>query len=347
MRATMPFKPWLLLSPKMAHDLAPIGLQALAAFRKAKVYEWQPLEWQGLKFKNRLGTAGGVDKDGSLVQPWWTFGPGFLEIGTVTPQPQGPNEGRIIDRDHSAQAIWNRMGFPGRGAEIVATNLRVLPREHLTPLFINIGKNRSTTNQNAAHDYIECIDRLAFAADAFVVNISSPNTSGLRDLFRTEIFRPFLGAILEARNHQRKNLHNRQLPLLLKLSPDLSDEDLNRIVDVSAELGIDGWIATNTTMSREDGSPFPAEGGVSGRPLAERSKKVLSILLTKAQPFRKGKLIVSAGGVMTPEDVNERLVLGADLVQIYAALIYEGPQFFCKVARHMTQQASRTPSMPH
>ncbi len=333
-------KPWLLLSPKIAHDLAPIGLHALAAFRKPKVYEWQSHEWQGLKFKNRLGTAGGVDKDGSLVQAWWTFGPGFLEIGTVTPQPQGPNEGRIIDRDCSAQAVWNRMGFPGKGAEAVAETLRQLPQEHLTPLFINIGKNRTTGNQNAERDYIECIDRLAFAADAFVVNISSPNTSGLRDLFRTEVFRPFLGSILEARNRQKAKLNGRKLPLLLKLSPDLLDEDLHRIVAVSGELGIDGWIATNTTLSREQGSPFPPEGGVSGRPLAERSKQVLQKLLLAAAPYREEKMIVSAGGVMTPEDVSERLALGADLVQVYAALIYEGPQFFCHVARHMTQQAS-------
>ena len=334
------FKPWLLLSPKMAHDLAPIGLQALATFRKPTVYEWQPLEWQGLKFKNRLGTAGGVDKDGSLVRPWWTFGPGFLEIGTVTPQPQGPNEGRIIDRDLSARAVWNRMGFPGQGAEAVAENLRKLPREHLTPLFINIGKNRSTANENAERDYIECINHLAFAADAFVVNISSPNTSGLCDLFRTDVFKPFLGAIIDARNHQRTKLNGRRLPLLLKLSPDLLDEDLNRIIGVSGELGLDGWIATNTTLNRDEGSPFPAEGGVSGLPLAERSKKVLLKVLTAAQPYRKEKLIISAGGVMTPADVSERLAIGADLVQVYAALIYEGPKFFCLVARQMTQQAS-------
>lgn len=336
-QAMTAFKPWLLLSPKFAHDLAPLGLHALAAFRKPKVYEWQPFEWQGLRFQNRLGTAGGVDKDGGQTRDWWTFGPGFLEIGTVTPKPQGPNEGRIIDRDRANLAVWNRMGFPGMGAERVAGTLARLPERHLTPLFINIGKNRTTANENAARDYIACIDRLAFAADAFVVNISSPNTAGLRELFRPEVFRPFLGSILEARDRARGQ-HGGKLPLLLKLSPDLNDEDIARIVSVSCDVGIDGWIATNTTLSREPGSPFPAEGGVSGGPLAERSKAVLKKLLAAAAPHRDGRLIVSAGGVMTPEDVRERIELGADLVQVYSALIYNGPQFFGQVARYMAQK---------
>lgn len=329
-------KPWLLLNPKLAHDLAPIGLQALALCRKPQVYEWQkwrPLEWRGLTFRNRLGIAGGVDKDGARVRDWWKFGPGFIEIGTVTPKPQGPNEGRIIDRDASSQAVWNRMGFPGKGAQAVRENLERLGHRHLTPLFINIGKNRATKNEDAAKDYCECIDQLAFAADAFVINISSPNTTGLRDLFRAETFRPFMGAIIEARD--RFATADRKLPLLLKLSPDLDPADLERVVRLSRELGVSGWIATNTTLAREKGSPFPPEGGVSGKPLAARSKQCLKSLLATLGQRSPDELVISAGGVMTPEDVAERLAMGADLVQVYAALVYEGPGFFRRVAQHM------------
>lgn len=331
-------KPWLLLNPKLAHDLAPLGLHAMALCRRPRVYRWRKwpeLSWQGLTFQNRLGIAGGVDKDGDRARDWWKFGPGFIEIGTVTPRPQGPNEGRIIDRDSPSRAVWNRMGFPGKGAIAVRENLRGLERDRLTPLFINIGKNRSTPNEDAARDYCECVEKLAFAADAFVINISSPNTRGLRDLFRAESFRPFLGAIIESRNRHRSA--DRRLPLLLKLSPDLEREDLERVVRMSRELGVSGWIATNTTLARETNSPFPTEGGVSGLPLAARSKAVLKDLLGILGSRSSEELVISAGGVMTPEDVGERLQLGADLVQVYAALVYEGPGFFRRVANYMNQ----------
>lgn len=326
-------KPWLLLSAQQAHDLMPLGLQILAAFRETRIPEWNPLRWRGLEFKNRLGIAGGVDKNGASIEDWWTFGPGFLEVGTVTPRPQGPNPGRIVDRDLEHLAVWNRMGFPSQGAWHVRSNLMDLPAPRATPIFINIGKNRTTSNEEAAKDYIECIDILGDLADAWVVNISSPNTSGLRDLFKPENFRPFLESILEARTLRT----TKRAPVLLKLSPDLNDDDLEFVVSTAVKTGIDGFIATNTTVAREKYLLFPSEGGVSGRPLAKRSKDTLQKLIALLGSARHDLLIISAGGIMTPEDIKERLSLGADLVQVYAALIFEGPWFFSRVAKSLSR----------
>lgn len=327
-------KPWMLLSPKRAHDLMPIGLQLLSAFRETHIPVWSPFTWRGLEFKNRLGIAGGVDKDGELIEEWWTFGPGFIEIGTVTPKPQGPNDGRIVDRDLAHRALWNRMGFPSKGAWYVRANLTDLPKERATPIFVNIGKNRTTSNEAAVNDYIECIDIIGDLADAWVINISSPNTPGLRDLFKPEKFHPFLEAIIEARTMRTR----RRAPVLLKLSPDLSAEDLEFVIATAVKLGIDGFIATNTTLAREPGLKFPNEGGVSGQPLAKRSKEVLRQLIALLGSARHDFLIVSVGGVMDTEDVRERISLGADLVQVYSTLVFEGPWFFSRVAEFMTKE---------
>jgi dihydroorotate dehydrogenase len=327
-------KPWLLLPPKLAHDLAPIGIQMLSAFQSDPTPVWRPLKWRGLEFKNPLGLAGGVDKDAGLIEEWWKLGAGFIEVGTVTPLAQAANAGKIIDRDVPSGALWNRMGFPGRGVKIARENLLDLPPQRKSPIFVNIGKNRDTPNERAAEDYATCMAEIGELADAFVINISSPNTTGLRDLFREENFAPFLEAIMQARGPQARGQNSKQVqPLLLKLSPDLQMSDLTSIVKTSARLGIDGFIATNTTLSRAPGSPFPAEGGVSGQPLAELSKYILRKVIDLLGSARDGKLLISAGGVMTPEDVLERLHLGADLVQVYTALVYEGPGFFRHVAR--------------
>lgn len=327
-------KPWLLLPPKVAHDLAPFGLQLMAAFRTSSPPAWRPFQWQGLSFPNRLGIAGGVDKDGERIEDWWALGAGFIEIGTVTPRPQDPNPGKIIDRDLNTQALWNRMGFPGKGMWHVRANLMDLPQERPTPIFVNIGKNRDTSNEDAAKDYAACIETLSGYADAFVVNISSPNTSGLRDLFKPDVFGAFLKPVIEARNLSKAS----KTPILLKLSPDLQDQDLATAVGKAVDLGINGFVATNTTLAREPGTIFPTEGGVSGKPLANRSKETLGKLIQFLGTSRPGKLIVSAGGVMSADEVFERLDMGADLVQVYTALIYEGPRFFL----HVAQQANRS-----
>lgn len=323
-------RPWLLLPAKLAHDLAPLALEFNWLFGERKTYTWRPFSWRGISFQNRLGIAGGVDKNASQVEEWWMYGPGFIEIGTVTPKPQGPNPGKIISRDNKLEAVWNRMGFPSDGAWSTQENLRDLQRPFHSPVFVNIGKNRNTPNEEAARDYAECMEILAGYADAFVVNISSPNTKGLRELLEPANLRRFLSEVLAA----RKKCSAPQTPVLLKISPDLTDHDLFAIVETAKDLGVDGFIATNTTLARETGSPFPAEGGVSGKPLAARSKAVLKTLVTILGQSRGDTLIVSAGGVMSPQDVFERLDMGADLVQVYSALIFHGPRFFRSVAEY-------------
>jgi dihydroorotate dehydrogenase len=330
---TTSLKPWLWLPPRVAHDLSPFVLKACSLVRSRVTYEWRPLEWKGLRFANRLGIAGGVDKNGGSVPGWWTLGPGFLEIGTVTPLPQGPNPGQIMQRDIREGALWNRMGFPSAGADRVARNLAKLGRPYHSPLLVNIGKNRATPNECAADDYITCMRKLAAYADAFVINISSPNTSGLRDLLKRENLKNFLAPLSESRNALPT-----RTPLLLKLSPDIGRADLDSALATSIELGLDGWIVSNTTLQREPGSRFPAEGGVSGAPLANLSRDLLKTAVQLLGPDKHDRLLISAGGIMSPSDVRERLELGADLVQVYSALIFQGPGFFAQVAREFANE---------
>ena len=322
-------KPWLRIPPKLAHDLAPLALQLAASFREIKTPVWKPFSWRGLQFQNRLGTAGGVDKDAELVEEWWAFGAGFVEVGTITPEPQAPNLGKIFDRDIQNRALWNRMGFPSSGVFVARENLRDLPGPRATPVFVNIGKNRTTSNDDAVRDYASCISALSGLADVIVINISSPNTTGLRELLEPQHLHRFLAGVLAARNRS----DHADTPVLLKLSPDMLKEELKNVIDIACSLGIDGFTATNTTLARDHHSPFPHEGGVSGGPLAERSIATLGFILETLGSRRDGKLIVSAGGILTPEDVKNRLDMGCDLVQAYTALVYEGPWFFDQVAR--------------
>jgi dihydroorotate dehydrogenase len=316
-------KPWLWLSPALAHKLSPTVLKSLSVFGSEKPPEWEPLEWRGLRFPNRLGIAGGVDKDATNIRSWWRLGAGFVEIGTITPQPQPGNTPPVLDRDVPHEALWNRMGFPSQGVKRVKTRLQEMRRPFLTPVFANIGKNAATPLESAADDYLELLRHLRGTVDGFVVNISSPNTKGLRDLLKPERLQSFLQPILAGK----------QEPILLKLSPDMEPEELERVLGISHDLGMDGWILTNTSQGIRDGLKFPKEGGVSGRPLGPRSKELLAQALQILGAHRQGKLIVSVGGVMNDQDVRERLALGADLVQVYSALIFEGPYFFRKVAK--------------
>lgn len=286
---------------------------------------WQSFVWKGLVFKNPLGIAGGVDKNADFLRAWPSLGCGFVEVGTITPQPQEPNPGKILDRDRRASAMWNRMGFPSAGAEEARANLKAA-RPWSVPVFVNIGKNRDTANSEAAKDYVELIHYLHTQADAFVVNVSSPNTKGLRDLQEAASLKALLGPVVSSAKIYRR-------PVLVKLSPDLSEDDLSRSIGVGAECGVDGFILTNTTLSRAPHSPFPPEGGVSGAPLKDLSLKALSQAVRILGDRRQDFLLVSVGGVMTPEDVFERLRLGADLVQVYSALVFDGPGFFRRVAR--------------
>lgn len=315
-------KPWLWLPSNWAHDLGPSILPIIARLTPTFDNKWQPLSFKNINFANPLGIAGGVDKSGKTLPAWKKLGAGFLEVGTVTPEPQKANPGKIMDRDIERQALWNKMGFPNAGAEKLLERLRKWERRE-TPLFINIGKNRWTSNADAHKDYAHCVKMLHPYADAFVVNLSSPNTKGLRDLlseselvgFLSSFFRE-LGALAD------DNV------FLLKLSPDMDDETLKMVLTHSFDY-VDGWILTNTTKRREPETKFPmTEGGVSGLPVQPFSRQSLAIAAEFLKPFSEKKLLVSVGGVDTAEEVSLRLKMGADLVQAYSALVFEGPSFF-------------------
>jgi dihydroorotate dehydrogenase len=321
-------KPWLALPAGLAHDLAPLAINGYAyLFGHDLSPCWLPFDFKNLYFCNRLGIAGGVDKNAETIKSFERIGCGFVEIGTVTPRPQKANPGKIIDRDIKSKSLWNKMGFPSIGVEDVYYNLKNFKEHSQLPVFANVGKNRSTPNEFAANDYIEVIDRLALVSDAFVINISSPNTKGLRDLLKPPNLSQFLKPLADFRSS--KSLDK---CFLLKLSPDLEKQELIEAVKVSVDNGFDGFILTNTTLSRQPGMNFSNEGGVSGAPLSPLSLRALDVVTSTCRAFSDKKLIVSVGGVMTEADVFERINNGADLVQIYTALVFEGPSFFNKVA---------------
>lgn len=316
-------KPWFLLPSQIAHDLLPWALTLLSLFCKNKTPEYKKFAWRGLTFLNPMGIAGGVDKTARNLYHWQKLGVGFLEVGTLTPLPQGPNSGKIVDRNIATESLWNKMGFPNAGADSALEQIvKLKPYLHV-PLFVNIGKNRTTNNELAFQDYIQCINKLKGVADVFVINISSPNTQGLRQLLTADYFKKFLTPILEHKAHAAL-----PQPFLLKLSPDMTEAELRNVLDISLELKIDGWILTNTTTDREQTPFFSAEGGMSGKPLAKKSKALLKICSQHLQGQRTDQLIISAGGISSPAEVQERLDLGANLVQVYSALAFQGPLFF-------------------
>ena len=323
----MKVRPWLWLSPSLAHKLSPPLLNGLHFFTPThKPPKWRPFDWRGLHFPNRLGVAGGVDKDARNVKAWWSLGAGFIEVGTITPLPQPGNTPPVLGRDVAQLAVWNRLGFPSQGVDKVKRRLSRLPMPRGTPVFANIGKNASTPLDQAHLDYIKLLDQLRGTVDGFVINVSSPNTKGLRELLKPDRLQDFLSPILQS-------LPKHHDPVLLKLSPDMEEGELAQTLEISMALGIDGWILTNTSQSIRDNLSFPKEGGVSGQPLAGRSRQLLQRTIEILGDRRSDKLLISVGGILNADDVTERLELGADLVQVYSALIFEGPRFFRRVAK--------------
>ncbi|MDZ4661117.1 MAG: quinone-dependent dihydroorotate dehydrogenase [Pseudomonadota bacterium] len=323
-------KPWLYLPVSWAHPLGHIYLKIYGKLKSPKVKKWRSLIWKDLVFPNPLGIAGGVDKSGDSIQGWWSCGAGFLEVGTVTPLPQNPNPGKILARDIKNLAVWNRLGFPSLGMEHTFKTLANIKKPWPTPVLINVGKNRSTPNHEAHNDYLAVMNHLNSLADVFVINISSPNTIGLRDLQSEDALKQLLDKTLQA--YRQKNAGFSR-PILLKLSPDLNQIELEAALNISLEFEIDGWILSNTTLSRYSDCPFPTEGGVSGKPLAKLSLNSLKLALNFLGSKRTGKLLISVGGISSHEDIEERLALGANLVQVYSALIYNGPGFFSDMSK--------------
>jgi len=288
----------------------------------------------GLKFRNPVGLAAGFDKNAEMMGEMANLGFGFVEIGTVTPLPQPGNDKPRMFRLPADGALINRMGFNNFGVDIAAERIAAFrrdPKNANRGLIIggNIGKNKVTPNEDAVSDYIKCFDRLFDVVDYFVVNVSSPNTPGLRALQEK-------GPLMEILNtlQQRNNKNGISRPILLKIAPDLTDSQLDDIVDIVQQTGIAGVIATNTTISRENlSSPLKEEtGGLSGKPLTKRSTQVIAYLYKKSNGSFP---IIGVGGIHSAEDAIEKLNAGASLIQLYTGFIYEGPGLIGRINKEL------------
>jgi len=326
------------LNPEAAHHTVTGGLQRFTKIWGAKsllknlyTVEDKRLEREvfGLKFKNPVGLAAGFDKNAAYIEEMAGLGFGFIEIGTVTPRPQPGNDKPRMFRLVADEALINRMGFNNQGADVAAGRLKRLKNKNGLIIGGNIGKNKVTPNEEAVNDYIYCFNSLFDYVDYFVVNVSSPNTPGLRDLQEKEPLTHLLNT-LQKLNEQKES----PKPILLKIAPDLTDSQLDDIVDIVRDTHIAGVIATNTTISRaglqSEEALVQEAGGVSGKPLTKRSTEVVRYLATKSNGAFP---IIGVGGIHSAADAIEKLEAGAALVQVYTGFIYEGPALVSAICK--------------
>jgi dihydroorotate dehydrogenase len=353
------------IRPERAHELT---LDGLENSRHLFGVHWflrqifkappKPVEAFGLTFPNPVGLAAGYDKDAAAVRGLSTLGFGHVEVGTVTPLPQPGNPKPRVFRLPEDRAVINRMGFPSAGSAKVVKNINKLGRcnyalaeqtrvinlrgffmpgkrkqsKSKMILGVNIGKNKNTPNAEAVLDYLSLLELFAPCADYLTINISSPNTVGLRELQGREALEMLLTQLHKQRKMEEKKLR-KKLPLLVKLAPDLSDEELADALDVILATGMDGVVATNTTIARDPelvSDKKQETGGLSGAPLTSASDTMLEKIVKHVD----GQIpIVSVGGIMSPEDAKRRLEMGATLVQVYTGLIYEGPGLVKKIVK--------------
>lgn len=277
----------------------------------------------GLTFPNPVGLGAGFDKDARLFRELAGFGFGFIEIGTLTPRPQDGNPKKRLFRLKDDQAIINRMGFNNQGVDAAAARLK---EPHRVLVGGNIGKNKNTPNEKAVADYLYCLEVLYPCVDYFVVNVSSPNTPGLRELQDKAPLTALLNTLKNAGKRHATTHNTAEKPILLKIAPDLNEAQLLDIIEIIRATGTDGVIATNTTISRDglqsDTGLTSETGGLSGRPLRKRSTEVIRFLSEKSG---KAFPIIGVGGIHSPEDALEKLDAGASLVQLWTGFIYEGP----------------------
>jgi dihydroorotate dehydrogenase len=281
-----------------------------------------------------FGLAGGFDKNARAVRGLTMLGFGFVEVGTVTPRPQPGNEKPRMWRELDLRGVRNRMGFNNEGAEAAAERLRRLRSTKAGRAAVvgaNIGKNKTTPAERAADDYAACARLLAPWADYLVVNVSSPNTPGLRDLQTTAELRPILRAAREAADEATAAVGLRQTPLLVKIAPDLADEDVDAVADLVAELELDGVVAVNTTIGHDRGP-----GGLSGPPLLDRGLQVVRRLRER---LGEAPVIIGVGGITSADDVRAYVRAGADLTQGYTGFVYEGPLWPSRINRALTRSA--------
>jgi len=323
------------LDPEDAHRLVLHGLRALGAapplarlVRSLMTPRARPVEVAGLTFPSPIGLAAGWDKDGLAIDGLFALGFGHVEVGTVTPLPQPGNPRPRVFRLVEDEAIVNRMGFPSRGADHLAGRLEARrARSTGGPIVgVNLGKNKATPNERASDDYVALVRRFAPLADYLVVNVSSPNTQGLRDLQERAALEALLREVVRARGAARP-------PLFVKLAPDLDEAALDRAVEAATHARIDGVVATNTTLARDGLRAHAAHeaGGLSGAPLSARATSMVRAIVR-----RTSLPIIASGGVMHADDVRAKLDAGASLVQVWTGFVYRGPG----VVRHLLGRPS-------
>jgi len=317
-----------MLPPELAHSVALNALQLLYKLKLIKIFfphrfSETSFTFKGLKFKNKLGIAAGLDKNGDFINSLGALGFGFIEVGTITPKPQFGNPKPRVFRFTNQEAIVNRLGFNNRGVDYLVKKLK--GRKYNGVLGINIGANKDSTGQKRIDDYIECFQKVSAYADYITVNISSPNTPGLRSLHSKENFLPLFKAI----NHIRET-ENFINPIFIKLSPDENSEVISEITKAIKEFNFDGVIASNTSIEKNNfifKSKTDLSGGLSGKPLLEKSNELLSLVHLREPELLK----IGVGGVYNKESFNMKLEKGASLVQIYTSFIYHGPKIINKL----------------
>ena len=329
------FRPLLFAAdPELAHDVALAGLDAATRLGIARIAAPRlpatPVEAMGLRFPNRIGLAAGLDKNAAHLDGLATLGFGFLEAGTVTPRPQPGNPRPRLFRLTDAQALVNRLGFNNGGVDAFVANVERSDWRGI--LGVNIGRNFDTPNERAADDYVTCLRAVAGCASYVTINVSSPNTRGLRDLQAADALAALLQHIVAERDRLADGL-GRRLPLALKVAPDLDDEALRAIAALVVRMRVDAVIATNTTIARDgvEGMRHAAEaGGLSGAPLAARALAVLRVL---AKALDGAVPLIGVGGIMSGSDARDRIAAGASLIQLYTGLIYRGPELVAECVR--------------
>jgi len=329
------FRPLLFAAdPELAHDITLRGLDAAARMGVARLatprVPESPVVAMGIRFPNRVGLAAGLDKNGEHLPGLAALGFGFLEAGTVTPRPQTGNPRPRMFRVVPARALINRLGFNNGGVERFIANVDRSGYRGI--LGVNIGKNSDTPNEGAADDYVTCLRAVYARASYVTINVSSPNTRGLRDLQGESALSALLARITAERDDLAQH-HGRRVPLTVKISPDLDIAAVETVGRLLVRHGIDGVIATNTTVARDGIEGFPhadEQGGLSGAPLTARSTAVLQALATALD----GALpLIGVGGIMSAEDARSKIRAGATLVQLYTGLVYRGPQLVTECLR--------------
>ena len=330
------------LNPEWAHHVTLNGIRMAHSAGLSILYAHppvhDPVELLGLRFANRVGLAAGLDKNGEAIDALAAMGFGFVEVGTVTPRAQPGNPAPRMFRLPQAQALINRMGFNNAGLDAFLRNVR---RSHRpVPIGLNIGKNATTPVEQALDDYRLGLEGVYTQADYVSINISSPNTRNLRQLQSDTALHGLLQGLAETRERLCQQ-HSRHVPMLLKIAPDLDEADIDVIADQLQAHGLDGVIATNTTISRDavSGLPHAQEaGGLSGAPVREASTRVIARLRLR---LGRQMPIIGVGGIQSGADAVEKLRAGADLIQLYTGLIYRGPELVRECARAMASEAIR------